>query len=216
MEEEIPPAMFDPSPTKTDEGSALPVKGYRAVGQTTCTGLWNTVQPSDRTPADTRTPISGRVKTEETTRTHGLPDRDCSIQRLSEYSSSPHPHILERVIISFIGEQDEESYLDATLDTGGGKFAKNRIHSEKQQRYPMYPTSEVVRFVSVIDRGRSIFLSVEEVVRAVCALRMPSRSTAAQLNDDERALWTNTLFGNLVSASGTTPTGDERHHTRNT
>ncbi|KAJ7488451.1 hypothetical protein B0H11DRAFT_2229984 [Mycena galericulata] len=45
---------------------------------------------------------------------------------------------------------------------------------------------------------------------------MPSRSTAAQLNDDERALWTNTLFGNLVSASGTTPTGNGRHHTRNT
>ncbi|KAJ7468312.1 hypothetical protein B0H11DRAFT_1921179 [Mycena galericulata] len=54
------------------------------------------------------------------------------------------------------------------------------------------------------------------VVRAVCALRMPSRSTAAQLNGNKHSLWMNTLFGNLVSASGTTPTGDERHHTRNT
>ncbi|KAJ7509659.1 hypothetical protein B0H11DRAFT_1901068 [Mycena galericulata] len=53
-------------------------------------------------------------------------------------------------------------------------------------------------------------------VRAVCALRMPSRSTAAQLNGNKHSLWMNTLFGNLVSASGTTPTGDERHHTQNT
>ncbi|KAJ7429795.1 hypothetical protein B0H11DRAFT_2264886 [Mycena galericulata] len=45
---------------------------------------------------------------------------------------------------------------------------------------------------------------------------MPSRSTAAQLNGNKHSLWTNTLFGNLVSASGTTPTGDERHHTQNT
>ncbi|KAJ7475088.1 hypothetical protein B0H11DRAFT_1918096 [Mycena galericulata] len=113
-------------------------------------------------------------------------------------------HVLPTPIPTVSSTRVDDCDILPTIKEGGGIEVR------------VFRGSNGFRFVCVIDRGRSIFLSVEEVVRAVCALRMPSRSTAAQLNGNKHSLWMNTLFGNLVSASGTTPTGDERHHTRNT
>ncbi|KAJ7509949.1 hypothetical protein B0H11DRAFT_2215784 [Mycena galericulata] len=58
------------------------------------------------------------------------------------------------------------------------------------------------------DSGKRKRYQSSDAVRAVCALRMPSRSTAAQVNDDELPSNDKPLFGNLVATLGTTLAND--------